>query len=74
MDAPHLPLAPAAPVQRSAPLEAERATELAAELAPRIEKIYQELEALIGKSFARDLYQTLDVLLEKIGRVPPDSE
>ena len=33
MDAPHLPLAPAAPVQRSAPLEAERATELAAELA-----------------------------------------
>jgi len=44
-----------------------RGTELAAELAPRIEKTYQELEAQIGKAFARDLYKTLDVLLEKIG-------
>jgi DNA-binding MarR family transcriptional regulator len=44
-----------------------RGTELAAELAPRIEKTYQELEAQIGKTFARDLYKTLDILLEKMG-------
>ena len=44
-----------------------KGTELASELAPRIEAVYQELEGLIGKAFARDLYRILDGLLEKIG-------
>lgn len=41
--------------------------DLAKSLAPRIEAAYQELDALVGKTFARDLYRTLDLLLEKIG-------
>jgi homoprotocatechuate degradation regulator HpaR len=46
-----------------------RGAALAKTLAPRIEATYQRLEALIGKTFARDLYRTLDLLLEKIGGV-----
>ena len=38
---------------------------LADRLAPQIEAIYQELEARIGPSFARDLYRTLDLLIDK---------
>ncbi len=44
-----------------------KGTELASQLAPRIEATYKELESLIGPTFARDLYQTLDQLLEKLG-------
>ncbi len=39
---------------------------LANQLAPRIEATYKELESLIGQTFARDLYRTLDQLLEKL--------
>jgi homoprotocatechuate degradation regulator HpaR len=44
-----------------------RGAELASQLAPRIEATYKELEALIGPAFARDLYHSLDLLLEKLG-------
>jgi len=44
-----------------------KGVDLAAELAPRIESTYKELEAVIGQSFARDLYSTLDLLLKKLG-------
>jgi len=44
-----------------------KGAELAGELAPRIEATYKELETLIGQTFARDLYRTLDLLLEKLG-------
>jgi homoprotocatechuate degradation regulator HpaR len=44
-----------------------KGAELANQLAPRIEATYKELEALIGQTFARDLYRTLDLLLEKLG-------
>lgn len=43
----------------------DEAEKLAARLAPQIEAIYQELEARIGPSFARDLYRTLDLLIDK---------
>jgi homoprotocatechuate degradation regulator HpaR len=43
-----------------------KGVDLAAELAPRIESTYKELEAIIGQTFARDLYQTLDLLLQKL--------
>lgn len=39
---------------------------LAAELAPKIEDTYAELEARIGEEFAQTLYQTLDQLLSKL--------
>ena len=39
---------------------------LAAELAPRIEDTYAELEEQIGTEFAQALYRTLDTLLEKL--------
>lgn len=39
---------------------------LAQELAPQIEDIYVELEAAIGEDFARDLYESLDILLAKL--------
>jgi len=42
-------------------------TDLAEQLAPRIEATYAELETLIGHAFARDLYQVLDLLMEKVG-------
>lgn len=51
-----------------------KGTDLAGELAPRIEATYRELETLIGQTFARDLYQTLDLLLEKVGRNATPSE
>jgi homoprotocatechuate degradation regulator HpaR len=44
-----------------------KGADLASQLAPRIEATYKELESLIGQTFARDLYQTLDQLLEKLG-------
>jgi homoprotocatechuate degradation regulator HpaR len=44
-----------------------KGAELASQLAPRIEATYKELETLIGQTFARDLYRTLDLLLEKLG-------
>lgn len=44
-----------------------KGTELASQLAPRIEATYKELETLIGQTFARDLYRALDLLLKKVG-------
>lgn len=44
-----------------------KGVELASQLAPQIEATYKELETLIGQTFARDLYRTLDLLLEKLG-------
>jgi homoprotocatechuate degradation regulator HpaR len=44
-----------------------KGAELASQLAPLIEATYKELETLIGATFARDLYQSLDLLLEKLG-------
>ena len=44
-----------------------KGADLASQLAPRIEATYKELETLIGQTFARDLYRTLDLLLEKLG-------
>ncbi len=44
----------------------EKGQALAVELAPQIEDTYAELEALIGKEFAQELYQTLDQLLAKL--------
>ena len=44
-----------------------KGVELASQLAPRIEATYKELEAVIGPTFALDLYRTLDLLLEKLG-------
>ena len=44
-----------------------KGAELASQLAPRIEATYKELEAVIGPTFALDLYRTLDLLLEKLG-------
>jgi hypothetical protein len=43
-------------------------------LAPRIESTYKELEAVIGQTFARDLYRTLDLLLTKLGSTEPLTE
>lgn len=45
----------------------DKGIDLATQLAPRIEATYKELETLIGQTFANDLYQTLDLLLEKLG-------
>ena len=44
-----------------------KGAELASQLAPRIEATYKDLEAVIGPTFALDLYRTLDLLLEKLG-------
>lgn len=44
---------------------------LAAEIAPRIESTYADLEAQIGAEFAQDLYQTLDELLARL-QAPQD--
>ena len=44
-----------------------KGADLATQLAPRIEATYKALESLIGQSFAHDLYETLDQLLEKLG-------
>ncbi len=44
----------------------EKGQSLAAELAPRIEQTYAELEAQVGQDFAQELYQTLDQLLAKL--------
>jgi homoprotocatechuate degradation regulator HpaR len=44
-----------------------KGADLAIQLAPRIEATYKVLESLIGQSFAHDLYETLDQLLEKLG-------
>jgi DNA-binding MarR family transcriptional regulator len=52
----------------------EKGADLAQQLAPRIEATYAELETLIGHAFARDLYQVLDLLMEKVGRLPANSE
>jgi len=46
----------------------DKGADLASQLAPRIEATYKELETLIGQTFASDLYNTLDLLLEKLGR------
>ena len=51
-----------------------KGTELAVQLAPRIEETYRELETLIGPAFARDLYRTLDLLLEKLGSTGTTAE
>lgn len=49
--------------------DAER---LAAQLAPQIEAIYQELEDRIGPSFVKDLYRTLDLLIDKASAEPTE--
>ena len=51
-----------------------KGTDLASQLAPRIEATYQELEALIGQPFAQDLYRSLDLLLEKLGGAAANAE
>lgn len=51
-----------------------KGADLASQLAPRIEATYMELETLIGQTFARDLYRTLDLLLEKVGSTAASSE
>lgn len=45
----------------------EHAQTVAAELVPQIEATYAELEADMGPEFAKQLYQTLDRLLNKLG-------
>lgn len=44
----------------------EKGQALAAEIAPRIESTYADLEAEIGAEFAQNLYQTLDELLARL--------
>lgn len=44
----------------------EKGQALAAEIAPRIESTYADLEAQIGTEFAQNLYQTLDELLARL--------
>ncbi len=51
-----------------------KGAELASQLAPRIEATYKELETLIGQTFARDLYRTLDLLLEKLAGTAANPE
>ena len=45
---------------------------LAAQLAPRIEAVYQALEDRIGSSFVQDLYRTLDLLIDKSTPTSPE--
>jgi DNA-binding MarR family transcriptional regulator len=52
----------------------DKGANLAEQLAPRIEATYAELETLIGQAFARDLYQVLDLLMEKVGQPAASSE
>lgn len=40
---------------------------LAQKLAPQIEAVYAEIEALIGTEFTRGLYQALDTLIARLG-------
>jgi homoprotocatechuate degradation regulator HpaR len=51
-----------------------KGADLASQLAPRIEATHKELESLIGQTFASDLYQTLDQLLEKLGSAAANLE
>jgi homoprotocatechuate degradation regulator HpaR len=44
---------------------------LAARLAPRIEAIYQDIEAHIGSDFIVRFYATLDELIGLMGEMPP---
>lgn len=44
----------------------EKGQSLAAELAPRIEQTYAELEMQIGQDFARELYRMLDELQARL--------
>jgi len=44
---------------------------LAARLAPRIEAIYQDIEAHIGSDFIARFYATLDELIGLMGEMPP---
>lgn len=44
----------------------EKGQALAAEITPRIESTYADLEAEIGAEFAQNLYQTLDELLARL--------
>jgi len=48
--------------------------DLAEQLAPRIEATYAELESLTGYAFARDPYQVLDLLMEKVGQPAANSQ
>ena len=52
----------------------DKGADLAEQLAPRIEATYAELETLIGHAFARDLYQVLDLLMEKVGQPVANSQ
>ena len=43
---------------------------LAAKLAPRIEAVYAGLEADLGPRLSRQLYESLEALVERLGRTP----
>jgi homoprotocatechuate degradation regulator HpaR len=47
---------------------------LAAKMSPQIEATYKELEARLGERFTKDLYATLDSLIEVLGTPAEDSE
>jgi homoprotocatechuate degradation regulator HpaR len=47
---------------------------LAAKMSPQIEATYIELEAKLGERFTRDLYATLDSLIEVLGTPGEDDE
>lgn len=40
---------------------------LAQRLAPKIEAVYAEIEAMIGRDFTREFYQALDTLIARLG-------
>jgi homoprotocatechuate degradation regulator HpaR len=47
---------------------------LAAKMTPQIEATYAELEARLGDKFTKDLYATLDGLIEVLGTPPEDND
>jgi homoprotocatechuate degradation regulator HpaR len=47
---------------------------LARRLAPKIEAVYGEIEALIGPAFTQAFYQSLDTLIVRLGGAQADDE
>jgi len=47
---------------------------LARRLAPKIEAVYAEIEALIGPEFTQAFYQSLDTLIVRLGGAQADDE
>lgn len=45
----------------------QKSRTLAQKLAPQIEAVYAEIEALIGAEFTRTFYQALDTLIARLG-------